>query len=63
MLMNESAFKLLLKIDPFFSNLWGSYRGVVFIITKDALPAAISSLTSAEVDAILRFQVPPQVVN
>jgi ubiquinone/menaquinone biosynthesis C-methylase UbiE len=62
-LMNERAFKLLLKIDPFLSSLWGSYRGVVFVITKNALPTATSNLTSKEVDAILKFQVPPQVLN
>ena len=61
--MNERALKLLLTIDPFLATWLHTYRQLVFIITKDPNYSSPASLSGADVDAVLNFEVPPHVLH
>lgn len=57
-IMNETAFKLLLNIDPFLATKLGTYRGVLFIITKDPDAFSADTRPNVTIDALLNFRVP-----
>lgn len=56
--MNQTAFKLLLAIDPFLANRFHTYRGVTYLITKDAKPLTKDLHPNVKIDAVLNFKVP-----
>ena len=57
-IMNEAAFKFLLNIDPFLATKLGTYRGVLFIITKDPDSFSPDTRPNVDIDALLNFKVP-----
>jgi len=56
-IMNETAFKILLNIDPFLATKLGTYRGVLFIITKDPNAFSADTRRNVNIDALLDFKV------
>jgi len=62
--MNELAFKLALNLDAVFSNTFKSYRGVIYIISKD--PSAFcndSRHANVNTHAVLNYKVPLYRMN
>ena len=56
--LNESAFKALLKMDFFLSNKLNTYRQLVFIIAKDPSCLTMQNPPGVDIDSILDFKVP-----
>ena len=57
--MNEAAFKFFIKLDSFLANRLRTYRGVLFIISKDS--SAFSNQPhhpNVNMDTVLNFKVP-----
>jgi SAM-dependent methyltransferase len=57
--MDQAAFKFFLRLDPFFANTFKTYRGVLYIISKD--PSAFTSTphhANVDMDTVLNFKVP-----
>ena len=57
--MDQTAFKLVLGLDPFCSNTLKAYRTVLYIISKD--PSSFTSSphhANVDMDAVLNFRVP-----
>jgi len=57
-IMNETVFKILLNIDPFLATKLRTYRGVLFIITKDPDAFSADTRPNVDIDALLSFKVP-----
>jgi ubiquinone/menaquinone biosynthesis C-methylase UbiE len=56
--MNETMFKILLNIDPFLATKLNTYRGVLYLITKDSGSFSAGSHPNLDIDAVLNFRVP-----
>jgi hypothetical protein len=57
--MKETAFKICLSLDPFFSNSFKTYRGVTYIITKDPGDFCNDNRhAGVDLHTVLNFKVP-----
>jgi SAM-dependent methyltransferase len=56
--MNETMFKILLNIDPFLATKLNTYRGVLYLITKDSGSFFAGRPPNVDIEAVLDFRVP-----